>query len=310
MDDELLRSFREQGQWDSEGAFTLDPEQVWRKLGQFALADERRYLLHLVSWAIGRGATAVEITHEVGRLEVRPRGPLALPTGYLESLLGAPGSAAPGARDLLIATSTAALRKGARVTFEAQEQRLLADADGLRLASGGAANPIWLLEESVSRFSNLVGRLLGDQVPEVALLREGFVHSEVPICVNGEPIGLPLRLPVVRKGIHLAGPPQLPITPEELAHSEILSRPSTGSFSCLVLSSRHAILPTRALYIVQGLTFERPPVQWDGENFVVVVNAPGLEKDLSGQGLVENPALREIDDQVTRLVQELQESPS
>lgn len=308
MEDDLLRALREQGQWDSEGSFTLDPQQVWRKLGQFALADERRYLLHLVAWAVGRGASSVEITQQVGRLEVRPRGKLAAPPAPLQNLLTGEMLNGSGWRDLLIATATAARRKGSRVVIEEGATLLRADSSGLSVEFGREAGALWSLEEDVSRLSHWFSRLLGDQAPEVALLREWCAYCEVPILVNGEAIGLPLRLPPVRKGIHLVGP-RLPITPEALAAGDIASRPSPGTYSCLVLASSAEILPTRALYIVHGITFERPPVQLYGENFVAVVNAPYLEKDLSGQGLVEDETLREIDEQVARLARELWESP-
>lgn len=309
MADDLLRSFRDEGEWESQGSFTLDPGKVWQKLGQFALSDPRRYLLHLISWAVGCGASSVEISHERGLLRVVPHG-IDVSAAHLPRMVSGETPDSPAWRDLLIATASASRLPGARVTLQAAGTRLLADADGLRLEARGVETEVsWQLEEEVSRLFDWVGRLLGDQTPEIALVRELCAYCEVPVLVGGEPIALPLRLPPIRKALHLAGP-GLPVAPEQLATGDIETRPSPGPYSCLVLASTTEILPTRAIYIVRGVTFERPPLQLYGENFVALVNAPHLEKDLSGEGLVDNDDCRQVDAQIARLARELWESPT
>jgi hypothetical protein len=314
-EDDLLRPWRAEGQWDSQGSFTLDPAQAMEKLRAFALAQPRRYILNLVSWAVAAGATSFDVTARAGRLEVVTPG-LPLSYGELRELFSERLTdeasllswSALARRELTVATITASGLPQARVTLSGQGGRLTCRPGGFQLESQGDGPTRWLLEESRSLIG-WVGRALRDETLEIPILRESCAHAEISITVNGAPIYRPLALPRIRKAIHLVSPAALPVEPEQLADPTVESRPSPGAFSALVVASTTPILSTSALYLVRGVSFEMPPVEVYGTNFAVVVSAPELRKDLSGTTLVRDERCRLIEQQVAQAARELWDSP-
>lgn len=304
--DDLLGPWRQEGRWDSEGGFTLDPAQALQKLRAFALEDPRRYILGLVSWAVASKAVSIDVVAKAGRMEVSVPG-VSLGSGELAGLFGDSGLSHLASRELAVATITASGLANAKVTVFGSDACLVVDSKGFVLQPHQGADVVWRLDEPRSLFG-WVGRVLGDESLEVPLLRELCAHADVPITINGAPVYRPIELPRLRKAIHLTGP-ALPIEPEQLAGNDIEIRPSPGPFSVMVAASTTPILRTRALYIVRGVSFEMPPVEHYGENFVVVVNAPELTKDLSGRGLVGNEECQRIQVEVAKLAQELWQSP-
>jgi hypothetical protein len=303
---DLLGPWKDEGRWDSEGSFTIDPARALQKLKAHALAEPRRYILGLISWAVAGQARSIDVMTKAGRLEVAVSG-LPLCEDDLRGLFSETGLSGVSSRELAIATITASGLPRARVTLCGHQARLVVDAKGFAIeAAEGGPTTLWRLDEPKSMLG-WVGRALGDVGLEVPLLRELCGHSEVPIKVNGTPIFRPIDLPRIRRAIHLHGPP-LPLEPEQLAGNHIEVRPSPGNFSALVAASTTPILRTKALYLVHGVSFEMPPVEVYGENFAVVVNAPSLTKDLSSRSLVVNQECEKIQATVDKLAHELWKS--
>ncbi|MCA9779168.1 MAG: hypothetical protein KC800_20710 [Candidatus Eremiobacteraeota bacterium] len=61
----LLQAYGGQGEYDSTGSFTVDPEKLREKLSRFLLPEPHAYILKLVQWAVAAGARRIKV--EVGR---------------------------------------------------------------------------------------------------------------------------------------------------------------------------------------------------------------------------------------------------
>lgn len=61
----LLQAYGGQGEYDSSGSFTVDPDKLREKLSRFLLPEPHAYILKLVQWAVAAGAKKIKI--EVGR---------------------------------------------------------------------------------------------------------------------------------------------------------------------------------------------------------------------------------------------------
>lgn len=315
MTDDLLQPWRNEGRWDSQGSFTLDPARALEKLRSFSLAEPRRYILGLVSWAVAAGASSFDVSVRAGRLEVVAPG-LLLSSKELGELLGerslteeeTPSLSSLARRELAVATITASGLPRATVTVGGDGARLVCGpGSGFRLEPDPGRQACWRLEERWS-LRSWMGRTLGEETLEVPILRQACAYADIPITVNGSPVYRPLQLPRIGKAVHLVGPAALPVEPEQLAGNDVQSRPSPGLFSALVVASTTPILSTPALYIVRGVSFDMPPVEVYGTNFAVVVNAPQLRKDLSGRGLVEDAQCESIRQEVARVAQQLWDS--
>lgn len=301
--DDLLQPWRDEGRWDGEGSFTLDPSRALEKLGRYALEEPRRYILNLVSWAVAGGASGIDIVARAGRLELKVPGLIMRPD-QLGELFSQVGFAEMHSRELAIATITASRLRRAEVLVNGPGSCLQVKDGKFRIYPSSDQAISWQLLEPKSLLG-WAGRVLGSEHLEIPILRELCVHAEIPITVNGLSICRPYELPRVRKAIHLAGPTSLPLALEDLATGVIERRISPGPFSAIVVDSTTPVLETAALYLVRGVGFSMPPVDDLGKKFAVVVNAPSLLKDLSGKGLVENEDLRMIQETVADLAAEL-----
>lgn len=64
----LLQAYQGQGELDSTGSFTVDPEKLRQKLSRFLLPEPHAYILKLIQWAVACQATRIKV--EVGRRDV------------------------------------------------------------------------------------------------------------------------------------------------------------------------------------------------------------------------------------------------
>lgn len=64
----LLQAYGGQGEYDSSGSFTVDPDKLREKLSRFLLPEPHAYILKLVQWAVAAGASRIKA--EVGRRQV------------------------------------------------------------------------------------------------------------------------------------------------------------------------------------------------------------------------------------------------
>lgn len=48
----LLQAYGGQGEYDSSGSFTVDPDKLREKLSRFLLPEPHAYILKLVQWAV------------------------------------------------------------------------------------------------------------------------------------------------------------------------------------------------------------------------------------------------------------------
>lgn len=85
--EDLLGRFREAGQIDSTGSFTLDPKKAIEKLSEFALPSSYHWILKLVQSLHLSGASVIDISAGINKVRVVSD---AVPTGFdsMEDLLG------------------------------------------------------------------------------------------------------------------------------------------------------------------------------------------------------------------------------
>ncbi len=117
-----LSQYLEQGQFDSQGRFTMDPARARQLLRDYAL-PEGHYVLSLVCFLIGMGASAVRVQVLADRLEIRGEGvvlPRELLANPLEGLFSARRQ--PALRELALGMN-AALARARSVTLRSGGQQ-------------------------------------------------------------------------------------------------------------------------------------------------------------------------------------------
>lgn len=187
-----LEALRQVGRLDSSGAFSLDLESALEKMRLHQLTRPAQYILKLVQWAVGSGATRVDI--QCGWRQVLFEHDGASPTPeVLSSLL--PRTLEPGdtpIRDLAIGVN-AALKLAAGPLEIATElgQRALISASGHQLESlSDPPDHVRLRMRRQRRWWTALEMLAGTW--ESFELREHCRFCPIPIFLNGELVQQPL----------------------------------------------------------------------------------------------------------------------
>lgn len=163
--EDLLGRYREAGQIDSTGSFTLDPKKAIEKLAEFALPSVYHWILKLIQSLHLSGASVIDISAGIGSVKVVSD---AVPTGFdtMEDLLGHlladPSHSSPPLRHL------AAGLQGSLAVRPREVRAVLATEGQVRtyvLRSGG-----WREAETaragtgLSRFELVLNRNLNERV--------------------------------------------------------------------------------------------------------------------------------------------------
>lgn len=285
--DALIAALKQEGRIDSVGAFTLDREKAREKMQRFQLADPLHYLLALVRALVAKGAREVYLDIDANdvRLEAdgapfdvedfehlynailgKGRGRRAEP--LRELAIGLNSAMALRPRFILVESGDDSggaeleMRPGVSDRFEATIPK--ADIRGTRIHVRERFRPGAVLEFFRNRFGEL---------PEERLLRDRCRFATIAVTLEGEALAAGLDIDHDNEDTLLAlgslGP----------SHRGVV-RLTKGSDPGLVRIVQHGV------HLVDHEVPALPP------GTVVVVDAPGLTRDV-GQGDVLRDAAYE-----------------
>lgn len=269
-----LSEYLSQGRLDSQGRFTLDPVRARELLRQYVLPNPRHYVLNLVSFLIGMGASSVSLQAFSDRLEIRGAG-LVLPREILQNPLEG--------------------------LFSAQRQPVLRElALGLNAALGLAPTILLRSGHCEGRYGKefVIGEFPGDetalivQTPpngELEALAGCFSECAVDVTVQGKKINSPQRPPSDCFVLELGG--------TGLAHSHHGARHVMAHPAPLQAAAWLGSVPPRCCWVYLGRSYEMP-LPWSlgdlGLQLWVACDQP--DRDLSLQKLVVNQRYQGICD--------------
>jgi hypothetical protein len=303
-----LEGYRNSGQLDSSGEFTLSKDHAQRKLRQFTLPEPRLYVLNLVASAVCGGASYLDFRTDADELWLKTDGRLedARELEHLESLAFS-SQTSSALKELAIALNGILPLKPKLVTLEVQDQnrRFQLDWDGQQfvyqeLEGDGSERFLKLhVQEKLGarvarKFAAKVGGGMLPDSEEDAIFRY-CNRCPVRIEFNGSPVNRPVILGHARHITfsHSGFPP-----------GHILARLSTplaaplGVSGVLALGGRLAPWVT---LVFQGVNFRLPEDAFPLVGLRGIVYCDRLRKDLSQVQLVQDEAFRDLIGDINRL---------
>ena len=288
--EQLLHDYRQNGV-DSEGQFTLNAGRVRELLRQFQLPEAAQYVLHLLSFLVGAGATGISVRSSKTQLRFEAVG-----ASLEEQAARSPFSALLGSNEPEPHLLELALGLNALTGVEGGEARIA-------YAGWEATYSSVFIEvkehNPTDHLSITTGPRLTDlsQEREIELIKETFAYCPVPITINGEPIPQPPE-PATDCGleIHLRNG-HYPLRLQNDAatrkgwrsgSSMRLTKPIGAGFSALLRIGREAP-GFRVIHL--GRLYEMPlPWTYDvpGWRVDITISSDRLKKDLSQQAILEN----------------------
>jgi hypothetical protein len=279
--DGLIEQLRSGGVLDGEGGFTLDREKAREKLRQFQLADPRSYVLLLVSAAVMRGATRIDVRIDADDLHLRfDRSFDAADLDALyTSLFGAHDDASLRPRQELALALNAAMALdpayarvtsadergvGVRLTVRPDDtDELETDVPGLEPGTHVHVKDRFRARTVVRFFRNIRGT-----IAEVQYLREKCVWSPVPITLDGRLLT------------------EMPSFPDALAQTEV-EVPGGRAWLALVDGD---VRPSEVELVVAGVDLGRLelPEAPTRPRVRAVVQTNALRKDVSQTAVVRD----------------------
>lgn len=277
--EQLLHEYKQNGV-DSEGQFTLNPIRARELLEQFQLPEPSHYALHLLCFLVGAGAKSIEIFST--RTQLRFEAPGA---SLDKETLSSPFSvllrsaAEPHLSELALGLNAfLGQEKGA---VELRFQQWVAHYTHKNITLDEKSSSKVLTIEAGARFhENGVDR-------ELALIREYFRWSPVPIKINGQSLPCPYPSgPSEGIQVHLENQ-DYPLLLES-GEANRLSKKIEAPFSALIRLWRHRpslrIVHLGRVYDCElPWTFFLPGWQVD-----ITVNSDRFKKDLSQQSILGN----------------------
>ncbi len=163
--EDLLGRYREAGQMDSTGTFTLDPKKAIEKLAEFQLPSSYHWILKLIQSLHLSGASVIDISAGINSVRVVSD---AAPTGFhsMEDLLGHlladPAHSSPALRHLAAGLQgSLAVRPRevvAALAFSGEVRSYVLRSGGWREGPGGRD------KEDRSRFELILDRNLNERI--------------------------------------------------------------------------------------------------------------------------------------------------
>jgi len=217
--EDLLLKHRLEGQLDSVGEFTVDPEKEAAKLREYLLPDPHAYVLKLVQWAVQCKARSIRVDITRNKIIFAHDGD----TESQETLINwKRGLSHPASRvyDLAVAMATLSSLKPTRVTFanrgaeealdvvfdqgecktrqgssdpaiEANQPLTMVSIEGRQLVKRSALNS---LQEGFAQGIFAQAKFLFQSslfAPEKVLLEAACCHCPCPISINGVYVNRP-----------------------------------------------------------------------------------------------------------------------
>lgn len=317
MADAYLRQLQQEGEFDSPGVITLDPEQARNRLAQYRFHHGVEGLLSVLSAYLLRGASCVRVVRQGRRFEFLSDA--APPSrAELQDLLSSMfSSAQPVAlRELGLAINSLYPRHCTQLSLEV-EGGLLARFEGKE----------WCLRESPETLSApFRQRLSLTQHWLWSKLWRGFRAPSDESILQARTRWFPIRVEFAHRGTWassyqldpptacrealalisvFSGNPALGLPaycdPPAVVHWE-RSQASHSSFRAQLLPGNPQDSALRLVH--QGVTVAEYPVHSPWVRFLGVVHSERLQLDLSRQYLIQDDALKEFLKEVQSWVEE------
>lgn len=175
--EQLLDDYRQNGV-DSEGHFTIDPRRARELLKQFQLPEPAHYVLHIVSFLIGAGATSVSVSSSRGGLLFEAPGALVAEETVrnpFSVLLGKESRA--HLSEFALGLNTLLGQGGARAELSFDRWTGKYEPNSINVRNIPVTTML-----TITTSPRLGGK---GQDRELELIKEWFSNSPVPIKLNG-----------------------------------------------------------------------------------------------------------------------------
>jgi hypothetical protein len=296
--EDYIKLLQQEGDFQSSGRFSLEAKKALQKMQEFRLLDPAEYILQLVSCAVMRGATRMQI--EINGRDTRvafdgepfsaqeleqifdcasqhSQHPLTAAGAHLAIALQAMRTYNP---DVLIVES----RDGSgRNVLQLYEQEVW-----IETLSTPGPNPKLVtyvgLEHSLSLFNLCFPSLVGAWRSEHSLLRRLAFTSPIPITVNGAPITFYTGLSTVL----LQGPGRPPVWAENRSIKQTIQ-----DQPCWGLAERRYVSKGQLFLIQAGICFRQADSEVP-EGLIVYLQDDRLRRDLSQRAIVKNEIRNEV----------------
>ncbi|MFA5507492.1 MAG: hypothetical protein WC314_08485 [Vulcanimicrobiota bacterium] len=296
-----LDGFRQAGQLDSSGEFSLSREHAQKKLREFSLPEARLYVLNLVAGAVTGKATFVKFEADVDELEMTTDATLE-DLHELEELEGIlfSSDSSPVLRELVFGLRGLLPLKPSRVELEVTgpQGRARVEWDGSRYlyqnldeAPLKPGLKLYVKERIGTRtVRKMAARIGGAMLPdseEDAIFR---YCNRCPISVtfNGHPANRPVILGQVPRFIFASDRSCIPPILTEFG----TPRPAKkGLAGLLAVGGRLAPWVT---LVYQGINFRLPEDAFPIPHLRGIVYCDELKKDLSQVQLVQDAAFQQL----------------
>lgn len=292
--EDYIQLLQQEADFQSSGRFSLEAKKALQKMQKFRLQDPSEYILQLVSCAVMRGASQVQV--EVGGRAIRvgfdgepfsardledifecasqaSQQPLTASGAHLAIALQAMRSYNP---DVLIVESSD--RHGRNVL------QLYEEEVWIETLTGPASGSKWVtyvgLEHSLNFFNMCFPSLVGSRRSEHNLLRRLAYAAPVPVVLNGQ------RVPFVTgmNAVLLEGPGRPPVWAQDREYVHVLKNQP-----CWGIGTRHSKEQSELYFIQAGICFHQsgeklPP------GLVIYLQEDSLKRDISQRTLVRSVA--------------------
>lgn len=292
--DDYIKLLKQEADFQSSGHFSLEAKKALEKMQEFRLQDPSEYILQLVSCAVMRGASQLQIeingrdvrvgfdgeafsAHELEQIfdcaSQHSQHPLTASGAHLAIALQAMHTYNP---DVLIVES----RDGAgRNVLQLYEEKVW-----IETLTGPVSNQKMTtyvgFERSLTLFNLCFPSLVGAYRAEHGLLRQWAFASPIPITVNGSQVPFFTGT----DPILLEGPGRAPIW----AKNRVFGR-TIKNHSCWGLAERSSARQGELNLIQAGICFRQSDKNVR-QGLALYLQEDSLRRDLSQRGLIKNEA--------------------
>lgn len=296
--EDYIQLLQQEADFQSAGRFSLEAKKALQKMQEFQLQDPSEYILQLVSCAVMRGASQLQI--EVGGRATRvafdgepftareledifdcasqeSQQPLTASGAHLAIALQAMRSYNP---DVLIVESRD--RHGRNVLQLYEEEVWIETLTGP--ASRSKVVTYVGLEHSLNFFNMCFPSLVGMRRPEHGLLRRLACASPIPVVLNGQ------RIPFFTgtNTVLLEGPGRAPVWAQDRRYVHVIKEQP-----CWGIGARRYNELSQLYFIQAGICFlqagERLPA-----GLVIHLQEDSLKRDLSQRQLIKSEARADL----------------
>lgn len=292
---DYIQQLTQEGDYQSSGRFSLEAKKALQKMQAYQLLQPSRYILQLVSCAVMRNATQIQI--DIGGRDVRmgfDGDPFS--EAELEQIFECchnPGSVtAAGAHlaialqamktynpDVLIVESS---RDGNRSVLQLYEDQVWIETlKGLK-SRRQAVNYVGM-EDSLNLLNMCFPSLLKNFRPDLNCLQERAFACPVPLYVNGKC----LEWPFARASVLLGGPDPAPTWAQAIHHKHLPEFPFWGMVRFGGLSAGNLV------FIQAGVSFSKTDPEIPAGVSLYLMH-DGLKRDLSHESILQDDVQQEL----------------